>query len=30
MKQLIDYPFEIKPLSNDDGGGFFDLLPRCC
>ncbi|MGB4114940.1 MAG: type II toxin-antitoxin system HicB family antitoxin [Polaromonas sp.] len=27
MKQLIDYPFEIKPLSNDDGGGGLISYP---
>ena len=27
MKQLIDYPFEIKPLSTDDGGGFLISYP---
>ena len=27
MKQLIDYPFEIKPLSPDDGGGFLISYP---
>ncbi len=27
MKQLIDYPFEIKPLSHDDGGGFLISYP---
>ena len=27
MKQLIDYPFEIKPMSNDDGGGFLISYP---
>ena len=27
MKKLIDYPFEIKPLSLEDGGGFLISYP---
>ena len=27
MKRLIDYPFEIKPLSDEDGGGFLISYP---
>ena len=27
MKHLIDYPIEIKPLSNEDGGGFLISYP---
>jgi len=27
MKQLTDYPFEIKPLGSDDGGGFLISYP---
>ena len=29
----IDYPFEIRPLSKDEGGGYaiaFPDLPGCC
>lgn len=29
----IDYPFEIRPLSEDEGGGYaitFPDLPGCC
>ena len=27
MKHLTDYPFEIKPLSSEDGGGFLISYP---
>ena len=27
MKKSISYPFEIKPLSNEDGGGFLISYP---
>jgi antitoxin HicB len=27
MKKLIDYPFEIKLLSHEDGGGFLISYP---
>lgn len=30
MKQWTDYPFEIKPLSTEDGDGFFNFLFRFC
>ena len=27
MKHLTDYPFEIKPLSSEEGGGFLISYP---
>ena len=27
MAKLIDYPFEIRPLSDEDGGGFLISFP---
>jgi antitoxin HicB len=27
MAKLIDYPFEVKPLADDDGGGFLVSFP---
>lgn len=27
MKKRIDYPVEIRPLSDDDGGGFIAIVP---
>lgn len=27
MRNLADYPFEIRPLSIDDGGGFLIAYP---
>ena len=27
MKRRIDYPVEIRPLSDDDGGGFIAIVP---
>jgi predicted RNase H-like HicB family nuclease len=32
-RSRIDYPFEIRPLSKDEGGGYsitFPDLPGCC
>lgn len=27
MPKLTDYPFEVRPLSDDDGGGFLVSFP---
>jgi antitoxin HicB len=27
MSKLIDYPFEIRPLNTDEGGGFLISFP---
>jgi antitoxin HicB len=27
MSKLSDYPFEVRPLSQDDGGGFLIAFP---
>ena len=27
MKRKINYPVEIRPLSDDDGGGFIAIVP---
>ena len=27
MTKLADYPFEIRPLSSEDGGGFLISFP---
>lgn len=27
MAKLTDYPFEVRPLSDDDGGGFLVSFP---
>jgi antitoxin HicB len=27
MKRKIDYPVEIRPLSEDDGGGYIAIVP---
>ena len=27
MSKLIDYPFEMRPLSADDGGGYLISFP---
>lgn len=32
MPALTDYPFEIHPLSGEDGGGYlitFPIIPGC-
>ncbi len=27
MSKLVDYPFEVRPLSEDDGGGYLISFP---
>ena len=30
MSKLADYPFEVRPLAAEDGGGYLISFPRLC